>query len=89
MYSTNDKIVLFVLFVVVAHPMTCKCIDDLLKCVGLKDLIYASSKSLSTCGVVLHAFVFIMLFCLYIKNSREHFREGVDCDEEPNHLDCQ
>jgi len=89
MYSTNDKIVLFVLFVVVAHPMSCKCIDDVLKCVGLKDLIYASSKSLSICGVVLQGLVFIMLFCLYTKNSREHFREGVDCDEDADHPDCQ
>ena len=89
MYSMNDKIVLFVLFIVVSHPMSYKCVDDVLKCVGLKDLIYTSGKSVSACGMVLHAFVFIMLFCLYTKNSREHFREGVDCDEDPDDPNCQ
>jgi hypothetical protein len=60
----NTKmIVIGVLFFLVANPRAYKLVNTLLSKVGLKGVIY-SGGCVSPTGVVIHAAIFTLLFCL-------------------------
>ena len=77
----NEKVVLFVLFLVIANPMTYKLVNDILSTVGLRGMIFGSGPGVSQTGVVIHAAVFVLVWCCLTKLT-EGFVEGAeeDCD---------
>jgi len=88
----NEKVVLFVLFLVIANPMTYKLVNDILSTVGLRGMIFGSGPGVSQTGVAIHAAVFVLVWCALTKLT-EGFIEGMDCDdvdcsEEPENEEC-
>ena len=90
----NEKVVLFVLFLVIANPMTYKLVNDILSTVGVRGMIFGSGPGVSQTGVVIHAAVFVLAWCALTKLT-EGFVEGmsddcdnVDCEEEPENEEC-
>ena len=80
----NEKVVLFVLFLVIANPMTYKLVNDVLSSVGCRGMIFGSGPGVSQTGVVIHAAVFVLAWCCLTKLT-EGFTEDMseeDCDGE-------
>jgi len=79
----NTKmIVIGVLFFLVANPRTYKLVNTLLSQVGLKGMIFSGGCASQT-GVVIHAAIFTMLFCLLFSCFsiiEEGFIEGKEAD---------
>ena len=80
----NEKVVLFVLFLVIANPMTYKLVNDILSTVGVRGMIFGSGPGVSQTGVCIHAAVFVLAWCALTKLT-EGFIEDMseeDCEGE-------